>query len=104
MNSDAVRILEHPRSEPADLTEMVRQIQAMERARVAQAGAHFKPRLSRPVMLRILAELRNELQAVRRARVNLERLARSRDRRARRSSNPPARPAALFLVHPGGTQ
>ena len=112
MNSDAFRILEGQGHEPADLTEVVRQIQEIERARFECGGTDEQPLLSRPVMLRMRDELRKELRAVRKARASLERLARSRERREGHSSVPPARavsrsPAggpALFVVHRTATR
>jgi hypothetical protein len=106
MKSDARRILEGPGYEPGDLTELVRQIREIGRAHFEHGGTSPLPLLSRPVMLRMLAELRKELQAVRKARVSLERLARSRNLRERHFLVPPARASrqkqagrpALFLV------
>jgi hypothetical protein len=106
MKTDAVKVLESRGYQRADLAEIVREIQAMERSRLEHVGKHPLPLLSRPVMFRMLADLRRELQAVRKARVSLERLARSRDRGQRRSPVPPthqrspkaARRPALFVV------
>jgi len=85
MKTDTGKNLDSRGYEAVDLAEIVREIQAMEGARWEHGGKRPLARLSRPVMLRMLADLRQELQAVRKARVSLERLARSRDRRQRRS-------------------
>ena len=111
MNSDTYGVLKVSESTPADLTEIVRKMQAIEQAYREHGGTHELSLLPRPVLLRMLAKLRKELQAVRKARATLERLAQSRERKQRRALVPsagddgqrPAEPPALFVVQRSGT-